>query len=108
MLVPSDAMFFEDGVAYVYVVQDGKAVRTDVTIGLYTADQIAVTAGLTPGNEVITTWSSSLRDGVDVRLASETEASSGQAPAGDGSSSAPAQNSGAASSTETAGTEAEG
>ena len=102
------AMFFEDGVAYVYVVQDGKAVRTDVTIGLYTADQIAVTAGLTPGNEVITTWSSSLRDGVDVRLASETEASSGQAPAGDGSSSAPAQNSGAASSSETAGTEAEG
>ena len=108
VLVPSDAMFFEDGVAYVYVVQDGKAVRTDVTIGLYTADQIAVTAGLTPGNEVITTWSSSLRDGVDVRLASETEASSGQAPAGDGSSSAPAQNSGAASSSETAGTEAEG
>lgn len=108
VLVPSDAMFFEDGVAYVYVVQEGKAVRTDVTIGLYTADQIAVTAGLTPGNEVITTWSSSLRDGVDVRLASETEASSGQAPAGDGSSSAPAQNSGAASSSETAGTEAEG
>ena len=30
-------------------VQDGKAVRTDVTIGLYTADQIAVTAGLKPG-----------------------------------------------------------
>ena len=57
---------------------------------------------------MITTWSSSLRDGVDVRLASETEASSGQAPAGDGSSSAPAQNSGAASSSETAGTEAEG
>ena len=64
--------------------------------------------GIGPGDEVITTWSASLRDGVDVRLASETEASSGQAPAGDGSSSAPAQNSGAASSSETAGTEAEG
>ena len=69
ILIPSDAMFFENGVAYVYVVQDGKAVRTDVAIGLYTADEIAVTDGLLPGDEVITTWSASLRDGVDVRLA---------------------------------------
>ena len=75
VLIPSDAMFFEDGISYVYVVQDGKAVRTDVTIGLYTADQIAVTAGLNPGDEVITTWSSSLRDGVDVRRASAEEES---------------------------------
>lgn len=69
VLVPSDAMFFEDGVAYVYLLQDGKAVRSDVTIGLYTADEIAVTDGLTPGDQVITTWSASLRDGADVRLA---------------------------------------
>lgn len=55
VLIPSDAMFFESGVSYVYVVQDGKAVRSDVTIGLYTADTIAVTSGLTLGDEVITT-----------------------------------------------------
>ena len=106
IVIPSDAMFFEDGVAYVYVMQDGKAVRTDVTIGLYTADEIAVTDGLLPEDQVITTWSSSLRDGVDVRLASETEDSSAQAGAGDGS--APAQDSSGASSSETAGAEAEG
>lgn len=51
VLIPSDAMFFESGVSYVYVVQDGKAVRSDVTIGLYTADTIAVTSGLTLGDE---------------------------------------------------------
>ena len=73
VLIPSDAMFFESGVSYVYVVQDGKAVRSDVTIGLYTADTIAVTSGLTLGDEVITTWSSSLRDGVSVQTAAQTE-----------------------------------
>lgn len=113
VLIPSDAMFFEDGISYVYVVQDGKAVRTDVTIGLYTADQIAVTDGLTPGDQVITTWSASLRDGADVRLAgAETDApADSSAPAG---SSAPADSpasssqSSSAASGETAGGEAEG
>lgn len=113
VLVPSDAMFFEDGVAYVYLLQDGKAVRSDVTIGLYTADEIAVTDGLTPGDQVITTWSASLRDGADVRLAgAETDApADSSAPAG---SSAPADSpaassqSSSAASGETAGGEAEG
>lgn len=113
VLVPSDAMFFEDGVAYVYLLQDGKAVRSDVTIGLYTADEIAVTDGLTPGDQVITTWSASLRDGADVRLAgAETDApADSSAPAG---SSAPADSpaassqSSSAASGETAVGEAEG
>ena len=81
ILIPSDAMFFENGEAYVYLMQDGVAVRTDVTIGLYTADQIAVTSGLNLGDAVITTWSASLRDGASVRLAGETA----ETPAGDSS-----------------------
>lgn len=100
VLIPSDAMFFEDGISYVYVVQDGKAVRTDVTIGLYTADQIAVTAGLNPGDEVITTWSSSLRDGVDVRRASAEEES---APADSASQGESTDTSSAAASGEAEG-----
>lgn len=113
VLVPSDAMFFEDGVAYVYLLQDGKAVRSDVTIGLYTADEIAVTDGLTPGDQVITTWSASLRDGADVRLAgAETDAPADSSALAD--SSAPADSpaassqSSSAASGETAGGEAEG
>ena len=113
VLVPSDAMFFEDGVAYVYLLQDGKAVRSDVTIGLYTADEIAVTDGLTPGDQVITTWSASLRDGADVRLAgaeADTPTDS-SAPADDSSaadSPAASSQSSSAASSETAGGEAEG
>ena len=55
ILIPSDAVYFDEGNAYVYVARDGAAVRTEVTVGLYTADTIAVTAGLTAGDEVITT-----------------------------------------------------
>ena len=114
VVVPSDAMFFENGVAYVYIMQNGTAVRTNVTIGLYTADEIAVTSGLTPGDEVITTWSASLRDGSAVRLANEAQetpetapASSQASPSASGSTSAPSQSSSAASSQETS-AEAEG
>jgi len=68
VLVPSDALFFENGNAYVYVVEDGAARRTEVTVGIYATDISAVTEGLEPETEVITTWSSSLRDGVPIRV----------------------------------------
>ena len=113
VLVPSDAMFFENGVAYVYLLQDGTAVRADVTIGLYTEDQVAVTAGLTAGDQVITTWSSTLRDGAAVRLAGqEDQEAAPEEPAPEdssaaGSASAP-QASASASSPEAGSEEAEG
>ena len=72
--IPSDAVYFDEGNAYVYVAQDGTVVRTEVTVGLYTADTIAVTSGLTAGDEVITTWSAGLKDGAPIRLAGQEEA----------------------------------
>ena len=74
ILIPSDAVYFDEGNAYVYVAQDGTAVRTEVSVGLYTADTIAVTGGLTAGDEVITTWSAGLKDGAPIRLAGQEEA----------------------------------
>ena len=71
ILIPSDALYFENGTAYIYLAVNDAAVRTDVTIGLYTTDTIAVTSGLMPGDEVITTWSSTLKDGAPVRLVDE-------------------------------------
>ena len=88
-VIPSDALFFENGETYVYLVQNGTAVRTDVEIGLYTADTIAVTSGLVPGDEVITTWSASLRDGTSIRLADQSAEDSQEDPAqADGSGEA--------------------
>ncbi len=73
ILIPSDALYFEDGNAYVYIAKDGTAVRTDVTVGLYTADTIAVTAGLMEGDQVITTWSASLKNGAPIRFSAEEQ-----------------------------------
>lgn len=110
VLVPSDAMFFENGVAYVYRLENGTAVRTDVTIGLYTEDQVAVTAGLTAGDQVISTWSATLRDGAAVRLADEASQESQSAPSAESSAagSTSSQDSGSAASSEAGSGEAEG
>ncbi len=71
ILIPSDALYFEDGNAYVYVAQQGQAARKDVTVGLYTADTIALTGGLSEGEQVITSWSAALKDGSPIRLGAE-------------------------------------
>ena len=72
VLIPTDALYFDGGAAYVYLAVDGTAVRTPVTVGLYTADQTAITSGLAAGDTLITTWSAGLKDGAAIRLAGET------------------------------------
>ena len=75
ILVPSDALYFESGdSSYVYVVENGAAVRRNVTVGLYDNETTAITGGLDVGDEVITTWSAGLRDGVPVQVAGDTAA----------------------------------
>ena len=81
ILIPTDALYFDGGEAYVYLAQNGTAVRTPVAVGIYTAEQTAVTSGLSIGDELITTWSAGLKDGAVIRLvgaAEETAAEEGQ------------------------------
>jgi multidrug resistance efflux pump len=68
IIVPSDALYFDNGVAYVYRMQDGKAVRTEVEEALYTRQSTAVSSGLSEGDVIITSWSAMLKDGVPVRV----------------------------------------
>lgn len=74
LIVPSDAIYFDNGIAYVYVVQDGVAVRKDVEVSLYTRDRSAISSGISEGDEVINTWSATLRDGAPVLVANKTDA----------------------------------
>ncbi len=73
LLIPSDALYFEDGETYVFLAQDGKAVRTPVTVALYTEDTVAVTAGLSEGDAVIDSWSAALRNGATIQVAGGAE-----------------------------------
>ncbi len=73
VLIPYDALYFEGGNAYVYVSQDGKAVKKLVTVYLYSTDMAALSAGLFAGQEIITTWAPTLKDGTLIKTSTEKE-----------------------------------
>lgn len=66
LVIPYDAVYFSAGDAYVYCVEDGKLVKTPITVGLMNDDEVSVEDGLNGESQVVTTWSSKLRDGAEV------------------------------------------
>ena len=74
VLIPYDAVHFESEKAYVFRIADGKAVRTEVTVGLMNDDKVEITEGLAADSRIIATWSSQLEDGAAVRIIGEQEA----------------------------------
>ena len=70
LIIPYDAVYFSAGDAYVYCVEDGKLVKTPVTVGLMNDTQVSIADGLTADSQVVTTWSSKLRDGAEVTIVS--------------------------------------
>ena len=68
VIIPYDSVYYDGTQAYVYIVVDGKAKKTNITTGLYDIDNIVVTEGLTGDEVIITTWSAQLRDGVAVSI----------------------------------------
>ena len=83
MLVPVDAIYYSGGNAYVYLHEDGKAKMTSVEVGIYDSENAQILSGLNADDMVVSTWSSNLYEGADIRLKSEVEASgaAGGAPA---------------------------
>jgi multidrug efflux pump subunit AcrA (membrane-fusion protein) len=65
--MPVEALL-EDAVAdYVYTVRDGRARRTEITIGRLTDTRVEIISGLSEGDEVIVSGVSQLTDGDRVR-----------------------------------------
>lgn len=71
IILPSDCLYFDNGVPFVYKVQEGKAVRTDVEVSLYTKEKVAISSGLSDTDTVVTSWSSSLKNGAIIRTEDE-------------------------------------
>ena len=69
ILIPYDAVYYENGQAYVFVIKNGVAVRKNVETGIYDSKNIVITDGLSAGNRVVTSWASGLKDGAEVELA---------------------------------------
>ena len=72
ILIPFDAVYYDNDQAYVFIAEraaeGAKAMRRNVTAGLYSDDQIAILEGLSEGDEVITTWGAGLKDGAAVEI----------------------------------------
>lgn len=92
MLVPVDAIYYSGGKGYVYLYEDGKAKMASVEVGLYDSENAQILSGIKADDMVVSTWSSNLYEGADIRLKSDAEAADtagdgqvagGQSPAGD-------------------------
>ncbi len=74
LLIPYDAVYYDAQQAYVYVVENGVAVRKNIETGIFDENTMTVLSGLTAKDELIVSWSSNLRDGVEVSTKAEQEA----------------------------------
>ena len=74
IVIPCDAVYYENGDAYVFVARDGTAVKTPVETGIYDDQNIAITSGLIEGQQVITTWSANLIDGCAITVPGQEKA----------------------------------
>lgn len=65
---PLEAVFQRQGLYYVFVPEDGRAVRRQVEAGQVLEDMIEIRSGLTAGTPVLTSNLGSLKDGDPVRV----------------------------------------
>jgi multidrug efflux pump subunit AcrA (membrane-fusion protein) len=67
LVVPRASVFREGDRRFVYVLEDGRARRRDVTVGLLGLSEVEIVAGLSEKDSVILPGATSLSDGVRVR-----------------------------------------
>lgn len=67
MTVPIDAVYHENEKSYVYTYSNGKANKVYVETGLFNEDVVEILSGISDNDQIIVTWSSQLRDGVEVK-----------------------------------------
>lgn len=86
MTIPVDSVYYENQKAFVYCMQDGVAVKTQIETGITNNETVEVVSGLTNDSQVITTWASQLKDGSLVKLKTDKAADKADeaAPSGDG------------------------
>ena len=69
VIIPYDAVYYENEGAYVYLMKDGVAVKSYVTTGIFDEENIEIITGIALGDEVIISWSPRLIDGAAVEAA---------------------------------------
>ncbi|MDY3232777.1 MAG: efflux RND transporter periplasmic adaptor subunit [Clostridiaceae bacterium] len=71
MLIPTQCVYYKGGDAYVYTYDLGIIHEVPVEVGIFDKDYIIVTSGLTLEDQILTTWTSELKEGTKVTLEGE-------------------------------------
>lgn len=66
--IPVEALFSEGGTDYVYVVEDSKLKRTEITVGATTDTEVEVLSGLEAGATVALSGATQYTDGMQVKV----------------------------------------
>ncbi|WP_417519272.1 efflux RND transporter periplasmic adaptor subunit [Minwuia sp.] len=68
LLAPEEAILVVDGGAFVFTIEDGKAVRQPVKLGRRRPGKVEIIEGITAGQQVITAGVQKVRPGADVAV----------------------------------------
>ena len=71
LVIPSDSFIKEGEDNYVFVADNGKAIKKKVTLGISDGIKTEVISGLNPGEQLIIAGQSTLKDGMSVTLPGE-------------------------------------
>ena len=74
MLIPNNCVYYKAGDAYVYTYDNGIIHEVPVEVGIYDSENIAVLSGITLDDQILTTWTSELKEGTKVTLQAEVPA----------------------------------
>lgn len=73
VLIPYDAVYYDNEGSYIYVCSENKAVKTYVETGIFDDTTIEIVSGISKDDTVITSWSPRLIDGVEVTALAAAE-----------------------------------
>jgi RND family efflux transporter MFP subunit len=68
LLIPYDAVYYDDSQPYVYVAVNNIAERRDIETGIFDEETITVLSGLSVEDQLITSWSANLRAGAEISV----------------------------------------
>lgn len=68
LTVPIGALYYDDGKPFLFVSENGKAIRKDVETGISNEEKIQIISGIDEKANIITSWSSSLKDQTAIKV----------------------------------------
>lgn len=76
LTIPTSSIVYDNGNTFVYVFENGKAVKKALKLGVVTKDSAEVLEGITEDNKIIVTKSAKIANGIDVTDITNSETAS--------------------------------